>query len=98
MNIVQGRWNITINTPMGDKSGVLELKTDGTALTGSLSDALHHVAISDGKVDGNKLSWSATITKPMRLSFKFTATVDGDRIRGAARHLLGKGTFAGTRA
>jgi hypothetical protein len=96
--MVQGKWNITIKTPMGDKSGVLELKTEGTTLTGSLSDAEHHAAISNGKVEGNKLSWSAQITKPMRMSFKFTATVEADRISGAAKHLLGKATFTGTRA
>jgi hypothetical protein len=96
--MVQGKWNITIKTPMGDKSGVLDLRTDGTALTGSLSSDEYQAAISDGKVDGNKLSWSAKITKPMRMSFKFTATVDADRISGAAKHLLGKATFTGTRA
>ena len=96
--MVQGKWNITIKTPMGDKSGVLDLKTDGTALTGSLSSDEYQAAISDGKVDGNKLSWSAKITKPMRMSFKFSATVEADRISGAAKHLLGKATFTGTRA
>jgi hypothetical protein len=96
--MVQGKWNITIKTPMGDQSGVLDLWTDGTALTGSLFNAEHHAAISDGKVDGNKLSWSAKITKPMRMSFKFTATVEADRISGTAKHLLGKATFTGTRA
>jgi hypothetical protein len=95
---VQGKWNITIKTPMGDKSGVLDLKAEGTRLTGSLSDAEHFAAISDGKIDGNQLSWSAKITKPMRMTFKFTATVEADRISGAAKHLLGKATFTGTRA
>ena len=95
--MVQGKWKITINTPMGEKSGVLELRTEGTRLTGSLRHAEHHVAISDGKVEGNKLSWQAKITKPMRLSFKFTAIVDEDRISGAARHMLGTATFSGTR-
>ena len=95
--MVQGKWKITINTPMGDRSGVLELLVSGTTLTGSLSDADHHVAISDGKIEGNNLSWRAKITKPMRLSFKFTATVDDDRISGAARHMLGTATFSGTR-
>jgi hypothetical protein len=97
-SMVQGKWNITIKTPVGDKSGVLELKTEGTRLTGSLSDADHFAAISDGTVEGNRLSWSAKITKPMRMSFKFTATVEADRISGAAKHLLGKATFTGTRA
>jgi hypothetical protein len=96
--MVQGKWHITIKTPMGDKSGVLDLTVSGKTLTGSLSDAEHHVAISDGRVDGNKLSWKAKITKPMRLSFKFSAIVEQDRISGDARHLLGSATFSGTRA
>jgi hypothetical protein len=95
--MVQGKWRITINTPMGERSGVLELQVSGKTLTGSLSDAEHHVAISDGKIEGNRLSWQAKITKPMRLNFKFTAIVDEDRISGAARHLLGTATFSGTR-
>src|ERR1700679_626071 len=84
--LVQGKWNITIKTPMGDKSGVLDLKVSGNTLSGSLSDAEHHVVISDGRVDGNKLSWKAKITKPMRLSFNFIASVEQDRISGNARH------------
>jgi len=96
--MVQGKWNITLKTPMGDKSGVLDLSADGTTLTGSLSDGEHHAEISDGKITGNRLSWSAKITKPMKMKFKFTATVDEDRISGDARHLLGKATFTGTRA
>jgi hypothetical protein len=96
--VIQGKWNITLKTPMGDKSGVLDLMTDGTSLTGSLSDAEHHAVINDGKVAGNELTWSATITKPMNLKFKFKATVDADRISGTAKHLLGKATFSGTRA
>ena len=96
--MVEGKWNITLKTPVGDKSGVLDLRAEGATLTGSLSDGEHHAAITDGKVEGNKLSWSAKITQPMRLSIKFTATVEADRISGAAKHLLGKATFTGTRA
>ncbi len=96
--MVQGKWNITLKTPMGEKSGVLELNAAGTKLTGSLSDGEHYVAITDGKLSGNRLSWSAQIAKPMKMNIKFTATVDADRISGDAKHLLGKATFIGTRA
>jgi hypothetical protein len=96
--MVQGKWNITIDTPMGERKGVLELHVQGKTVTGSLSDGEHHVAITDGKVDGSNLHWQAKITKPMRLSFKFTALVEGDRISGAARHMLGTARFSGTRA
>lgn len=97
-DLVQGKWNITIKTPMGDKSGVLDLKTQGSTLTGSMSDADHYAEISDGKIVGDKLSWSAQLTQPMKMKLKFTATVEADRISGAAKHLLGKATFSGTRA
>jgi len=96
--MVQGKWNITIETPMGNKSGVLDLNVDGTQLSGSLSDADHFAALKDGKVQGNKLTWSATLTEPMRLNLQFTATVEEDRISGIAKHLFGKAAFSGTRA
>jgi hypothetical protein len=96
--MVQGKWNIVLNTPMGERRGVLALETAGTTLTGSMSDGEHVAVISDGRVDGNRLSWSAKLTKPMRMSLKITAQVDDDRISGSARHLFGSATFTGVRA
>ena len=96
--MVQGKWNITLKTPMGDRTGVLELSTVGSTLSGSMTDGKHSALISDGRVDGNRLSWSAKITTPMKLSLKFSAVVDADKISGSARHLLGSATFTGTRA
>lgn len=98
MNMVQGKWNITLKTPVGDRTGVLELAIAGATLTGTMSDGKYFAAISDGRVDGNRLSWSAKITTPMRLSLKFSAVVDADTISGSARHLLGNASFTGTRA
>ncbi len=93
-----GKWNITIRTPFGDKSGVLDLVIDGERLTGSLSDTEYFASISDGRVEGNLLRWSAKITQPMRLTFRFTATVSADRISGSAKHLFGSAEFSGRRA
>jgi hypothetical protein len=98
MSAVHGKWNVVIKTPMGDRSGVLDLQVAGSKLNGSLSDGERHVAITDGKIEGNRLSWSAKVEKPMRLTFKFSAVVDADRISGSARNLLGSATFTGVRA
>jgi hypothetical protein len=98
MSHVQGKWKVTIDTPIGEKIGILELKVDGDRLSGSLSDGEHHAEISDGRINGRELTWSAKIHKPMRLTFKFTAVIENDRIQGAARHLLGSATFSGVRA
>jgi hypothetical protein len=98
MSDAQGRWKLTIDTPMGEKTGILELKVEGDRLSGSLSDGEHHAEISEGRIRGRELTWSAKIHKPMRLTFKFTAVIDNDRISGAARHMLGSATFTGVRA
>jgi hypothetical protein len=98
MSAAHGRWNVTIKTPVGDRSGVLELQVVGNTLSGSLSDGEHHAAISEGRVDGNRLSWSAKIDKPMRLTLRFKAVVDADRISGSAKYMLGSASFSGTRA
>jgi hypothetical protein len=98
MSGAHGKWNVTIKTPIGVRSGVLDLNVDGGKLTGSLSDGEHRASISEGRIDGNRLSWSAKIDKPMRLTFKFSAVVDADRISGSARNLLGSATFTGVRA
>jgi hypothetical protein len=98
MTMVQGKWNITLQTPMGAKHGVLEIEALGAKLSGSMSDGDLKVPITDGKVEGNRLSWSAKLAKPIKANIKFTATVEDDAISGVARHFLGSATFKGTRA
>ena len=95
--MVQGKWNVIIKTPVGDRSGVLELQSDGRKLTGFMTDGEQRSEIEDGSVDGQRLKWSAKITKPARMNFKFTATCEGDRITGTARHFLGSASFVATR-
>ncbi|HEX3845906.1 MAG TPA: hypothetical protein VHV81_00880 [Steroidobacteraceae bacterium] len=95
---IQGKWNVTIEAPGGDRSGVLELATAGGSLTGFMTDGKHRVPIADGRVNGNELQWTARITKPMSMSLKFTATVAGDEIEGTAKHFLGAARFRGRRA
>jgi hypothetical protein len=95
---VQGKWHVTIETPAGARSGVLELSSDGRSLTGFMSDGERRVPIADGRVDGNELQWTAKITKPMSLNLKFTAKVESDEINGVARHFLGTASFRGRRA
>jgi hypothetical protein len=90
---VQGKWNITIKTPMGDKSGVLELKTEGTALTGSLSDAKHYAAISDGKVSccrGSPKAGIASLRRRARERRSAPPYIDGCRSSPAIRYWMGR--------
>jgi hypothetical protein len=94
-----GRWNVTLNSPMGAQQLTLVLATDGTLLSGSMeSPQLPATSFSDGTVDGDKVSWSVSITQPMALTLEFTGTVEGDAISGDAKlGSFGTSTFSGTR-
>lgn len=96
---VDGKWNITIKTPMGDQTALLTLKQDGDALTGDMSGAMGTVEAQNGKVDGDTLSWSANVTSPMPVTLEFTGKTEGDAISGDVKlGAFGSSTFSGTAA
>jgi len=94
-----GTWNTTMNTPMGAQNGTLELKTDGTKLTGSLKGPQGSLNLEDGSVDGDNVAFKANLTSPMAMTLEFTGKVDGDSISGNVKlGAFGNATFSGTRA
>ena len=96
---VDGKWNITIKTPMGDQTGVLTLKQEGDALTGDMSGSAGAAPIENGKVDGDTLSWHAKVTSPMPITLEFEGSIEGDGISGNVKlGAFGSSTFSGTAA
>ena len=96
---VDGKWEITINSPLGAQKAALEFKTDGASLTGSQTAAQGSGPLENGKVDGNTLTWSAKISSPMPLTLDFTGTVDGDKLSGSVKAgSFGSFPFTGGRA
>jgi hypothetical protein len=68
---VDGNWNITLSTPLGDRDATLTLKADGGALTGKQAADGNEADIVDGTVNGNDVAWKASITNPMPLTLAF---------------------------
>ena len=99
MSVVDGVWETVIDTPMGQRKGTLTLKSDGASLSGTLDGDQGSIAIQDGAVNGNDLTWKADISNPMSMTLEFSAKVDGDAIAGSVK-LGGFGTasFKGSRA
>lgn len=96
---VDGKWEIVVNSPMGAQKVTLDLKADGTSLTGTQVAPQGSMAIANGKVDGNSLSWSTAITSPMPMTLEFSGAVEGDKISGQMKAgAFGSFPFAGTRA
>jgi hypothetical protein len=54
--------------------------------------------ITDGKVDGNTLTWTMDMKVPMPMKLEGTATVDGDTITGQIKAgAFGTMAMSGTR-
>jgi hypothetical protein len=95
---VDGTWNISIETPIGTRQATLSLAASGGALTGTQSADGSTGDISDGKVDGNNVSWKIAITNPMPMTLEFSGTVNGDKISGNANAgAFGALPFSGSR-
>ncbi len=94
-----GTWNTTMNTPMGVQNGTMELTTDGANLSGKLSGPQGDIELAERTVDGDSLTWKASITSPMAMTLEFSAKVDGDEMSGDVKlGAFGNATFSGTRA
>lgn len=93
-----GAWKTTVNSPMGVQEGTLDIVTSGETFTGKMESRVGAQDIS-GKVDGNTLTWSASITSPFPMTLEFTVTVDGDAMSGSVKAgAFGSSPLTGVRA
>ncbi|MEK4145978.1 DJ-1/PfpI family protein [Robertmurraya sp. FSL W8-0741] len=80
-----GKWDATINTPIGKLAVLFDIKNNDGKLTGTGKQGEDIVPLDDVTIEGNSLKWSMKVSKPMRLTLKFTVSVDGDIISGEAK-------------
>jgi hypothetical protein len=97
---VAGTYDIVTKTPMGDQKGkfVVTPGADGS-FTGNVSgDMMGSMDVANGKVDGNKLTWTMDMKVPMPMTLECEATVDGDAIAGSVKAgAFGSMQLSGTR-
>lgn len=96
---VDGTWNLTMQTPMGERSSTVTLASDGSVLTGTQNAENATGEIFDGKVSGDDVSWKVKITNPMPLTLEFKGSVAGDNVDGqVSAGFIGSWAFNGSRA
>jgi len=95
---VAGQYDCVTKSPMGDQKSVLTVTVDGDSWTGSNAGQMGALDITDGKVDGNTLTWTMDMKVPMPMKLEGTATVDGDTITGHIKAgAFGTMAMSGTR-
>ncbi|GIQ75290.1 MULTISPECIES: hypothetical protein [unclassified Bradyrhizobium] len=96
---VDGNWNLTMTTPMGERKATLSLASSGGTLTGTQGAEGNSTEIFDGTVNGDSVAWKVSITNPMPLTLEFSGKVAGDGISGEMGiGPMGSFPFTGTRA
>ena len=80
---VDGKWTGTVSTPMGDLPVQYEFKADGAMLTGTtLGFDGGSVPIKNGKVEGDKISFTVTFDfGGMTLDLSYTGVVSASEIK-----------------
>jgi hypothetical protein len=95
---VDGSYNITVHTRIGDQKRKVTFKTEGNVLTGTSETPMVGVLAFTGKVNGNVAEWTENVNTPKGLlKVDFKGTVDGDKISGQVVTDFGPSPFDGTR-
>ena len=82
---VTGDWDITIKTPIGSLAVAYTFTDRDGTITGSATGKGETVALRDVVVDGQRVTWRQSVTKPMRLNLEFDVVIDGDRLSGHSK-------------
>jgi hypothetical protein len=99
---VLGTWALAMRTPVGTMHATMTFRHHDGVLVGTAQGKAERVPLRDLRwvpgADGGRLTWSQTITSPMRLHLDFDVTVDGDHMVGQSRAgRLPRSAVAGTR-
>ena len=95
---IAGTYECVTKTPMGDQKSEFTIVVDGDTFTGKNAGQMGSMDLENGKIDGNKLTWSMKMTVPMPMTLEGEATVDGDTITGGVKAgAFGTFPMSGTR-
>ena len=79
---VSGTWTASFDTQIGVQNYTYVFKADGAQLTGKASSQNGESEIQEGKVDGDKISFTENLVfQGMTIRIEYTGKITGDEIR-----------------
>lgn len=98
MSTVDGAYDCITKSPMGDQQSVLTVISAGDSFQGTNAGMMGSLDVKNGKVDGNRLTWTMDMTVPMPITLTCEAIVDGDTLTGSVdTGMFGTLSMTGTR-
>ncbi|WP_294390797.1 hypothetical protein [uncultured Sphingomonas sp.] len=96
---IDGKWNCTVESPMGPQSFALTVRGYGDTFAATADGSFGSKTIPEGRIEGDQLLWTMHISKPMPMTLACRATVNGDVMEGSVKAgFLGSYPIKGTRA
>jgi hypothetical protein len=97
---VTGKWESKFTTPQGDRTVTYTFKQDGDKLTGTVAGGMGGDTPLEGTVKGKEVKFTVTRTNQNGDTIKteYTATVEGDTMKGTAESPRGKRDWTATKA
>lgn len=94
----QGTWSFTMSSPFGAVNAIVMMETEDGVLSGEfdLGDG-RKLAIENGSIEGDTLTFSITREGMMTMTYEMRATVDGDSIKGIAEAMGSEAPWSMTR-
>lgn len=77
-----GKWTADVTTPRGTQTLTFDFKVDGAVLTGKITSPRGDSDITDGKVDGDTITFTQTLNfNGNDFKIVYTGKADGDTIK-----------------
>lgn len=97
--LVEGKYNLSLNTPIGEITGTLELKKINGSLCGTLETMGTKNNFTGGTVEGNKCAFSGEFKTPIGpITYEILGIVEGDNLDIYAETNKGRFKISGKRA
>ena len=77
-----GKWHAEFDTQIGVQKYTYDLHVDGAAVTGKAINERGETAITEGKIDGNNVTFVEALSfNGMDIKITYTGVIDGDQIK-----------------
>jgi hypothetical protein len=93
---IDGEWKIVVDSPMGAQEATATIAAAGDVLTGTAQSSLGAAELENGRIDGDRASWTMRISSPFPMELKYAAVFSGDTVSGTVDiGMFGKSPFKG---
>jgi hypothetical protein len=77
-----GKWTATVESPRGTQTIAFDFHVDGAKLTGKVTTPRGDTDISDGKIDGDTISFAQVMNRDgNEFKITYTGKADGETIK-----------------